>query len=389
MGPDRTLEQSIAVFGESGSGKTVLLSSFYGAAQEPRFLRESPFAVIADDIGQGSRLHRNYLGMRDSARLPEATRFTPTTYSFALKLKSNPDPSKARRQPYDALRLVWHDYPGEWFEQAVSGPEEARRRVDTFRTLLSSNVALLLVDGQRLLAHAGEEERYLKSLFSNFRNGLLALRDGVLPDGQPLTQFPRIWVLALSKADLVPNLDVFAFRDLLVDKAGEDIQELRGALASFVESPTALSMGEDFIRLSSGHFEVDRIEVTRRVGLDLIVPVAATLPMERMARWSSMKLVPRQVAVSLVANGGPVAQVLAQSVLSRTALAIRLARIPAMRSFDVSDSFDKAANLAGNRLKSMNADALSRHNYLIATLTGFRLALDTGEEEHVFLRSRR
>jgi ABC-type dipeptide/oligopeptide/nickel transport system ATPase component len=34
----RALEQQIAVFGESGSGKTVLLSSFYGAAQDPKFL---------------------------------------------------------------------------------------------------------------------------------------------------------------------------------------------------------------------------------------------------------------------------------------------------------------------------------------------------------------
>ena len=32
------LEQHIAVFGESGSGKTVLVSSFYGATQEPEFL---------------------------------------------------------------------------------------------------------------------------------------------------------------------------------------------------------------------------------------------------------------------------------------------------------------------------------------------------------------
>ena len=63
------LKQEIAVFGESGSGKTVMLSSFYGAMQEPQFLRKSLFHVLADDIGQGVRLHRNDLGMRDSARL--------------------------------------------------------------------------------------------------------------------------------------------------------------------------------------------------------------------------------------------------------------------------------------------------------------------------------
>ena len=37
----RTLEQHIAVFGQSGSGKTVLVSSFYGGTQEPQFLDAS------------------------------------------------------------------------------------------------------------------------------------------------------------------------------------------------------------------------------------------------------------------------------------------------------------------------------------------------------------
>lgn len=32
---NRVLEQHVAVFGESGSGKTVLVSSFHGATQEP------------------------------------------------------------------------------------------------------------------------------------------------------------------------------------------------------------------------------------------------------------------------------------------------------------------------------------------------------------------
>ena len=58
------------VTGPSGSGKTVMLSSFYGAAQEPKFLKESVFRLIADDIGQGHRLHQNFLGMKDEARAP-------------------------------------------------------------------------------------------------------------------------------------------------------------------------------------------------------------------------------------------------------------------------------------------------------------------------------
>jgi hypothetical protein len=55
----------------------------------------------------------------------------------------------------------------------VSGQEEAHRRIDTFKALLGSDVALLLVDGQRLLDNAGEEERYLRSVLGSFRTGLV------------------------------------------------------------------------------------------------------------------------------------------------------------------------------------------------------------------------
>ena len=221
------LEQHIAVFGESGSGKTVLVSSFYGATQEPQFLKSSRFHVTADDTGQGHRLLRNYLGMKDSRR-PEPTRFSSTPYSFSVRL-SDKNGKADGPEPFNALHLVWHDYPGEWFEQDVSG-EEAERRVDTFKALLGSDVAFLLVDGQRLLDNAGEEERYLKSLFGSFRTGLERLEDQLLVDGKPLVRFPRIWVLALSKADLLPDLDVFDFRNLVILKAYEDLDELRKVL---------------------------------------------------------------------------------------------------------------------------------------------------------------
>lgn len=127
-------EQHIAVFGGSGSGKTVLVSSFYGA-QEQAFLKESLFHVVADDTGQGNRLRQNYLGMKNNARVPEPTRFAATPYSFTIKLKDQGDAKVAKGKPFDALRLVWHDYPGEWFEEEPSSEEEAQRRVDTFRSL--------------------------------------------------------------------------------------------------------------------------------------------------------------------------------------------------------------------------------------------------------------
>jgi hypothetical protein len=378
----KALEQHIAVFGESGSGKTVLVSSFYGATQEPQYLKDSLFHVVADDVGQGSRLHRNYLGMKSSARVPIQTLFTATPYAFSVKLKAGSDPEAAKGRPFNALRLVWHDYPGEWFEQDVGGAEEAQRRIDTFRSLLRSDVALLLVDAQRMLDNAGEEERYLKSLFANLRNGLLSVREGLLDDGEPLVEFPRIWVLALSKSDLLPDVDVFAFRDLLIEKASDEIDELRTVISGLVQASDALSVGEDFALLSSAKFEAGKIEVTERIGLDLILPLAAMLPIERHIDWTQTQQLPGRVAENLLSGIGPVVDVLFE----------RLSRLPGPLGHifgTAGPSLQRVAQLAGDKLKEMNDEARAKGDNLRAMLTGFRLDLERGEERRIFLSSRR
>lgn len=171
-------------------------------------------------------MRQNYLRMRSKAQVPETNRFTATPYSFTLKMNSTGDGKANKANPFDALRLVWHDYPGQWFEEEPSSAEEAARRIETFTTLLKSDVALVLVDGQKLLDHAGEEEKYLKSMLWGLREGLFKLKDDILAGDKPLAEFPRIWIIALSKADLHPGLDVNGFRDLLVETAAGDIAAL-------------------------------------------------------------------------------------------------------------------------------------------------------------------
>jgi hypothetical protein len=105
-------EQNLAVFGVSGSGKTVLLSSFYGASQEPSFPAESLYKVLGHDTGQGTRLRQDYLRMRNKAEAPEASRFTATPYSFTLKLtgprRRQGGQGKALRRAAPGLaRLSW------------------------------------------------------------------------------------------------------------------------------------------------------------------------------------------------------------------------------------------------------------------------------------------
>lgn len=117
-------EQQIAVFGESGSGKTVLLSSFYGLALEQELAGTERFDLLAVDSAQGRRLHQNYLGMKKSASLPMGDRFSSTSYAFTIKRKPGAA-ANAKKNLKEELRLVWHDYPGEWFQQDPSVP--ARR----------------------------------------------------------------------------------------------------------------------------------------------------------------------------------------------------------------------------------------------------------------------
>jgi hypothetical protein len=382
---NRVLQQDIAVFGESGSGKTVLVSCFYGSTQEPEFLKkETLFHITADDTGQGHRLLKNFLGMRDTARAPDHTQFDTTSYAFTLKLRAKS--ANATKSKFDAVRLVWHDYPGEWWEKDPE-PAIAQRRVATFKSLLGSDVAFLLVDGQKLLENAGEEERYLKSLLASFRTGLLKLRGQLLEDGKPLVKFPRIWILALSKADLLPELDVFGFRDLVIGKAADDLHELRKVLMDFVESPKALAVGEDYIRLSSAKFEPNRIEVTERIGLDLVLPLAAMLPFQRHIKWVEQKVAVGKAAEALLEGVSALAVALIGKAKFAGGPAGFLVSWVGKKS--VFATMTAAVALGVEQLKKMESEARARKDYMAAVLTRFELDLYEGEEERVLLTSKK
>jgi hypothetical protein len=336
-------------------------------------------------------LHQTYLGMRGSAQLPLPTRFASESYSFSINVKNASDQKSEKDRPFDALRLVWHDYPGEWFEQDAAG-SEVGRRVETFRNLLKSDVAFILVDGQKMLDNAGEEERYLKALLTTFANGLLLIKDDLLEDDKPFVQFPRIWIFALSKSDLVPEMNVIAFRDLLVEKASREIDLLEEVLAGFVQAREALSVGEDFVLLSSAKFALGKIEVSQRVGVDLILPLAAMLPFERHMRWAKAMSGGGNVYKHLIEGAGAMAGALGG--IGALAAKFSKGNNKLIKSLGLvlahfGGAIEEAAKLVGDNLKDANSDAVAKEDNLRATLTGFRMDLDRGEMDEIFLRSDR
>lgn len=382
-------EQHIAVFGESGSGKTVLLSSFYGPTQERGFAEKSGFNVVAHSHTQGMALYKNYVGMRDSHELPEPTQFRSTAYSFTLKMAVNGTDQQNRHMSHDTLRLVWHDYPGEWFEKDLTGGE-ATRRVEGFRSLLRSDVAVLLVDAQRLIDNKGQEHAYLKSLFYKYREGIQALRDDILDDGKRLVSFPRIWIVALSKSDLLPAMDVHAFKDLVIGKAGDDLAQLTETIESMVESPEILTM-DDFLLLSSAKFTPEEILVEERVGVDLILPVASALPFERHQRWAQAGHLPPKIAKALLAHTGMLAGAIVGGIglLAQKGPA-RLRPVAALAAALLpQQDVEKFLQLGTDALDRYERAALAKKHYLAAALAKFRRDLEDGETQDVLLRSLR
>jgi hypothetical protein len=123
--------------------------------------------------------------------------------------------------------------------------------------------------------------------------------------------------------------------------------------------------------------------VTERVGLELILPLAAMLPFERHVRWDQAKRISGKVAENLLNGAGALA----------TALIGRKGKLPGpvgrLLNLVGPNLINDAATLAGDKLREINSRALARHEYLAATLTGFRIDLDRGEEEQILLRSRR
>lgn len=390
-------QQNIAVFGESGSGKTVLVSSFYGRTQEGSY-KNDLWDLVADKGGQGVRLYQNYLGMQHNAQAPITNRFTNTTYDFSVKLKAAESDEEEKR-PFDELRLAWHDYPGQWFEDDPSSEEEALRRIDTFRTLLRSDVALLLVDGQKLLDYRGEEEKYLKSLFHNFRQGLARLKGPLVGGDGPLIEFPRIWILSLSKADLFPDWDVNTFRDLLILKAAGDIEMLHAEIADMIVTPDALSIGEDFMLLSSAKFEFKadsaehlEIDLKQRIGLDLILPIASLLPLERRILWEKKMALPWKVADTLADGADVIAAALIGAKFAKFDKLLRIFTKNNQKAELLAKTLPAvlaaAIAIVGPKLREMNEDARAKHQYLRAMLTQFKIDLDQAVTENVLRKQK-
>ncbi len=122
--------------------------------------------------------------------------------------------------------------------------------------------------------------------------------------------------------------------------------------------------------------------MTERIGLDLILPVAAMLPLERHLRWVRRQQIGAKVAEDLLAGVGD----LATALSGRAKFAGAVGRVAGLIGRGVNSV---ATDLGADQLRKLHAAALAKHDHMAAVLSRFALDLDDAEERRILLRSRK
>lgn len=310
-------------------------------------------------------------------------KFVSSPFEFRFEPESQPLTAKTKPS---RIGITWHDYPGEWFESEISSESERKDRAATFRQLVQSDVALVLVDAQKLLEHQNDEERYLKSLFGTFRNTLLGIKSDILAEDERLKQFPRIWVIALSKADLMPEMDAHRLHELVVLHAADELNALRKVLADFVNGDEALSVGEDYIVISSAEFKNDSIDLEKHKGVDALLPLSTILPIQRYQRWNVLRLLPAGLAdEKMVKRGLGIAQ-------SAFAMLGKVNKMPfnfLVKAQGIAGLVDPLMSAAIPVIAEARKDAVEKHAFKELLLTDFVMKLRESIDNGVLERSPR
>jgi len=254
------LNLRIAAFGESRSGKTVLLSTFYGRMRSASFIKSRGYSLVANSRAQGNRLLELYHQL-ESKKFPPAS-LEHTLYAFSLMVN---------RLNQVALNIEWDDYPGEWWTTDAVDAEYDHERETLPWNLLHSDAALFIVDGER---YKEGGHHYLLKLFGKFREEFERQRikmeleeDAPAPGVMP---WPKTWIIALSKCDIFPQTytaekfykDIVSHQDII-----EEIDLMKEKL-SFQDANS--TFGERFLLLSAVSVQEGVPVVSTGKGLDLI-----------------------------------------------------------------------------------------------------------------------
>jgi hypothetical protein len=257
-------EVRVALFGMKGAGKTTLLASYFGNQQRNAFEERHGYRLEAADAAQGSVLLSRYYRL-EGGHFPIGTDGFDTL-RFGLKVHELPTPS---------LDVVWYDYPGGWWETAPGDEAERDARRRALERLLDSHAALLLIDSERYLA---EGLTYVRTLLDQFRAEIRRIVNELSALGKP-PDFPTQWLIAFSKADLLPErTTALTLAEELRAGAADQLSGVQKAVGA------DSSFGEEFLLLSAVRGDGQRVlDAHHSLGLTAIAPLVLLGALSRVA----------------------------------------------------------------------------------------------------------
>lgn len=260
-------EIRIALFGQSSSGKTTLLASYFGNQQMNSFEKEHGYRLAVEDTAKGNRLLSKYYKM-EKGEFPLGTA-TFEEYHFNFKVHGLTEPS---------FKIVWYDYPGGWWENTPKDEEEKSVRREAFKNLLQSQVGILLVDG---VQYNNSGISYVNYLLDQFKNEIRNIKDSLASAGSPMTDFPKQWIIALSKADILSeSATAEDFCKKTVSDGNDQLEGLANAINLNLKD-----FGCQYMLISSVKGNDNKvINAHQYIGIQLIAPVALLSVLDELAK---------------------------------------------------------------------------------------------------------
>ena len=149
---------------------------------------------------------------------------------------------------------------------------------------MTSHVGLLVIDGEK---YRKDGISCVRQQLDQFRNEIKRITRRAGQNGQPIEDFPGLWIIALSKADLFG--DKFTAKSFCKDVVKGANEQLSG-LAKAVDSD---SFGKQFLLLSSVDAEGNTVkDATKFIGLQLLAPLAMSTMLSKAAEDAAAESVP-------------------------------------------------------------------------------------------------
>jgi len=258
MSSEVTQEIRIALFGQSGSGQTTFLASYYGNQQRNSFETTKGYSLEADDISIGNQLLSKYYKMEDGS-FPLGTQDF-SEFKFNLKITGIPKPG---------LQVVWYDYPGGWWEKSSSDESEEEIRKQALKKILTCHIGIIMLDGGKYIKNGAS---YIRTLFDSFKNEIRRLKEsiGSVSLNEELT-LPNQWMIVISKADLLPieKTAQIIGREIIKD-ATDQLKGIAGVVGS-------KNFSHQFLLISSASAEGSKVvDAHKFIGLQLVAPLSLT-----------------------------------------------------------------------------------------------------------------